>query len=296
MTATVATTLTGRSYLRVVPLLASPSRPVHRETSGYVSVYVSCGFSCASSLRGSRSHLEASHQSRPSTLTRSAVDASPILSTEGNRCRNPTLSLATPSSQVSTPTQVSGPKEAQLRTGSTPIARNDGGFPERGSERSPRTYVRTSVFPAQVRTKPRSPATAGVGAPLVPAGGGVAPTYCREEAGYCEDGLSRSITSGTTRRKPCLLRRRRARVERRIDARLGEVAEFQGRNERPDVIRGVCKVTITELAHAECTRPPLATTCFIDQAVDGFIARTARSAQPRSESLRIAASGSAPST
>jgi hypothetical protein len=44
-----------------------------------------------------------------------------------------------------------------------------------------------------------------------------------------------------------------ADVARRIDVGLGEVADFHGWHERPDVLRGVRKVMISELVHDERT-------------------------------------------
>lgn len=66
-----------------------------------------------------------------------------------------------------------------------------------------------------------------------------------------------------------------ADVGRRIDARLGEVADFHGWHERPDVLRGVRKVIISELARDDRTRP-LATTGYVDEAVNALVARAAR--------------------
>lgn len=66
-----------------------------------------------------------------------------------------------------------------------------------------------------------------------------------------------------------------ADVARRIDARLGEVADFHGWHQRPDVLRGVRKVMIGELAQDERTRP-LTTTGYIDEAVNALVARAER--------------------
>jgi type I restriction enzyme R subunit len=66
-----------------------------------------------------------------------------------------------------------------------------------------------------------------------------------------------------------------ADIGRRIDARLGEVADFHGWHERPDVLRGVRKAIISELAHDERTRS-LATTGYVDEAVNALVARAAR--------------------
>jgi type I restriction enzyme, R subunit len=66
-----------------------------------------------------------------------------------------------------------------------------------------------------------------------------------------------------------------ADVARRIDVRLGEVADFHGWHERPDVLRGVRKVMISELAQDERTRP-LTTTGYIDEAVNALVARAER--------------------
>jgi hypothetical protein len=66
-----------------------------------------------------------------------------------------------------------------------------------------------------------------------------------------------------------------ADVARRIDVRLSEVADFDGWQERPDVLRALRKVMISELAHDERTRP-LATTGYIDEAVNALVARAAR--------------------
>lgn len=64
-------------------------------------------------------------------------------------------------------------------------------------------------------------------------------------------------------------------VARRIDARLGEVADFHGWHERPDVLRAIRKAMINELAHDERTRS-LTTTGYIDEAVNALVARAAR--------------------
>jgi hypothetical protein len=66
-----------------------------------------------------------------------------------------------------------------------------------------------------------------------------------------------------------------ADVARRIDVGLGEVADFHGWHERPDVLRGVRKVMISELVHDERTRP-LTTTGYIDEAVNALVARAER--------------------
>lgn len=66
-----------------------------------------------------------------------------------------------------------------------------------------------------------------------------------------------------------------ADVARRIDVRLSEVADFHGWNQRPDVLRALRKIMISELAHDERTRP-LATTGYIDEAVNALVARATR--------------------
>ena len=66
-----------------------------------------------------------------------------------------------------------------------------------------------------------------------------------------------------------------ADVARRIDVRLGEVADFHGWQERPDVLRGIRKVMISELAHDERTRS-LTTTGYIDEAVNALVAHAER--------------------
>ena len=66
-----------------------------------------------------------------------------------------------------------------------------------------------------------------------------------------------------------------ADVGRRIDVRLSEVADFHGWHERPDVLRALRKIMISELAHDERTRP-LATTGYIDDAVNALVARAER--------------------
>ena len=62
-----------------------------------------------------------------------------------------------------TPTQVSGPNPAEPRIWSTAIVSGNRGFLQRGFRVLAWTYCVRSVFPAQVRTKPGSPATTGSG-------------------------------------------------------------------------------------------------------------------------------------